>query len=423
MRIKFFRILEYLYFITMFLLLMGAYLPLWRSNGGVLPIDQMEGDPLQRNLILGGYLISLIYLPLYFRSFVKIIYFDPLPLVFVFLAILSVFWSKYPDIAFRRSMALMLTTLFGIVIYLRFNTVDFLRLLNISLWVAMVGSIIMVFLKPEWGTEIYFNEVVWRGVFTQKNLLGFYSALLISINILFVFDLRRRKLKVFKIAQVGILLIILALSKSTSALVLTFMIGLLIIFLSFIAHLKKDNLIVILAFSVLVLLVLMLFGGKLFEVFLSLVNKEETLTGRIPLWQTLFKLGLEKSALGYGYGTFWLGWSGAESASVWQTVNWMPAHAHNGYLDVWLQLGFVGVSIFLGMIYRFLARFSINSVIRDDFTKLFFLLGFFILVKNFIDTVIPRHNSFIWVLFVFIYYTSRFSSQKLQKSLEAKNKK
>lgn len=52
--------------------------------------------------------------------------------------------------------------------------------------------------------------------------------------------------------------------------------------------------------------------------------------------------------MGYGYGGFWLGWEG-ESADIWLVLpqNNMPTHAHNGYLDLWLDLGLLGLSAFV----------------------------------------------------------------------------
>lgn len=394
---------------------------MWRSNGGVFPVDPIDGDPLQRNLILGGYLFSLICLLRYFRNFVRIIYFEPIPLLLAFFAILSVIWSKYPDVAFRRSMALLLTTLFGIFIYLRFSAAELFRLINISLWIAIIGSIALVFLKPDWGTQIYFNEVVWRGGFFQKNLLGYFTALLILVNMPFVIDIRKRKLKWFLLLLLGLPVMVMVFSKSTGALVLTVISLFLLILLNLISLLRKDNFVVVLVFFILFFLIGLLFWEKLFEFFLSMVNKDVSLTGRIPLWQTVFEIGLERIFVGYGYGSFWLGWGGPESASVWQAVNWKPPNAHNGYLDVWLQLGFIGFAIFVWMIYRLLTSFSIKFISHNNFAKLMFLLTLFILMKNVFDTVVPTHNNLNWVLFVFVYYNSLALSRKLRKNLDAKD--
>lgn len=413
MRINFPRFVEYFFFILMFLLLMQFLLPLIRTNGGTFSIDEIEGDPLQRNIILIGYLLSFVYLAIYFRRFLNFLFIEPLPLLLVFWAFISAGWSHFPELSLRRSLAFFFTTLFGIIVFLRFKPAEFLRLLNISLWIAMLTSILLVFLKPDWGTEYYFNEIAWRGAFVQKNLLGFFCGLLIVIN--FPFIVRKKRIHWFQISKIGLLMVILFFSKSTSALVLTLLAIFLFILFRMISFLKKDNIRVVAVFLIVIILFVFIFWKDLLELFLSLVNKEITLTGRLPLWQILLRLGFEKFFGGYGYGTFWLGWNGIESATVWQTVNWMPNRAHNGYLDVWLEMGIVGALIFIWMIYRLLRTFNLDEILYDPSRQIFFILSVVILVKNLIDTIIPRHNSIFWVLFLVIYYSSCTNRWRLRK--------
>jgi O-antigen ligase len=387
--------------------------PLIRTNGGTFPI---EGDPLFRNILLIGYLLSFAYLIVYLKKFLIYLVNEPTPFLLVFWAFISAVWSQFPELSIRRSLAFLFTTLFGIIVFLRFKPLDFLRLINISLWIAMLTSILLVFLKPDWGTEIYFNGIAWRGAFIQKNLLGFFCALLIVIN--FPFIVRKRQIHWFQIFKIGLLMVILFFSKSTSALVLTLFAIFLFILLRMISFLKKDAVKVVVVFSIVMIFFAFIFWRDLLELFLSFFNKEITLTGRLPLWQVLLRLGVEKFFGGYGYGTFWLGWNGIESAAVWQTVNWMPPNAHNGYIDVWLQMGLIGVLIFFWMIFRFFKTFSIEEILYDYTRQVFFVLFIVILVKNLIDTIIPRHNAIYWVLFLSIYYSSCTKRWKLSKQRE-----
>jgi O-antigen ligase len=51
--------------------------------------------------------------------------------------------------------------------------------------------------------------------------------------------------------------------------------------------------------------------------------------------------------LGYGFSAFWNGMHG-ESANVIAAAHWFFGYAHNGFLEIILQVGLVGFTLFLG---------------------------------------------------------------------------
>jgi O-antigen ligase len=69
------------------------------------------------------------------------------------------------------------------------------------------------------------------------------------------------------------------------------------------------------------------------------VGRDATLTGRTEIWHQA--LGLVTNPLfGTGYESFWLG---PRLEQMWQINWWHPIQAHNGYLEVYLDLGWIGV--------------------------------------------------------------------------------
>lgn len=74
----------------------------------------------------------------------------------------------------------------------------------------------------------------------------------------------------------------------------------------------------------------------------ALLGRSPNLTGRLELWSAAVSLAWSRPWLGYGYGAFW---SSEPGRLVAATVGWVPLHAHNGYLDVWLSLGFPGLAL------------------------------------------------------------------------------
>jgi exopolysaccharide production protein ExoQ len=69
-----------------------------------------------------------------------------------------------------------------------------------------------------------------------------------------------------------------------------------------------------------------------------------TLTGRTALWTELLTYVGARPLLGYGLGGFW---SPAHTAYIALALGWVVSHSHNGYLEVMLDLGLVGLTLFV----------------------------------------------------------------------------
>jgi len=76
------------------------------------------------------------------------------------------------------------------------------------------------------------------------------------------------------------------------------------------------------------------------------VGRNATLTGRIDIWKEVLPMTVNP-LLGAGYESFWLG---PRLEKIW-SKEWdeRPNQAHNGYLEVYLDLGWVGIAL-LGLL-------------------------------------------------------------------------
>jgi O-antigen ligase len=79
---------------------------------------------------------------------------------------------------------------------------------------------------------------------------------------------------------------------------------------------------------------------------LSALGRNATLSGRTEIWNLVLVSIGKRPLLGYGFYAFWLGLRG-ESARLIVGTNWVFGYAHNGILEIWLQLGLVGVGLFV----------------------------------------------------------------------------
>jgi exopolysaccharide production protein ExoQ len=125
-------------------------------------------------------------------------------------------------------------------------------------------------------------------------------------------------------------------------------------------------------------------------------NSPETLTGRIPLWNFLISNYLEARPLfGYGFDGFW---TPQHVIRVSASQDWLIMHAHSGYLNVVLDLGYVGLGLFV-LVLLLAARRS-YTYFRDtrDVTWLFMTsLVIWAIVASFFDShlLTPSLRNFI----------------------------
>ena len=78
-----------------------------------------------------------------------------------------------------------------------------------------------------------------------------------------------------------------------------------------------------------------------------------TLTGRTELWSELMTYIGARPIVGYGFDGFW---GPIHTASVALSLGWVVPHAHNGYIEMLLDLGVVGLVLFLAVLFAGLSH-------------------------------------------------------------------
>jgi exopolysaccharide production protein ExoQ len=132
----------------------------------------------------------------------------------------------------------------------------------------------------------------------------------------------------------------------------------------------------------------------------ELLGRSSDLTGRTELWGFTLNMISKRPLLGFGLSGFWMGAS-EESLSVQSQLGWTPIYSHNGYLEILLSLGIVGLLLLLVVvgsgIKRVLARVHSNGSIQDMWPIAFFT---FFLVHNLAECTILLQNCLEWSLCV-----------------------
>lgn len=385
---------------TVFVLLFsstGLLIPLV-YQGSSTEVDINQGDALTQLLWLGVYGVVSLLLLLRWRMFLFAVTRNKLIVVLVGLALVSVLWSVAPDVTLRRSIALAGTTIFGAYLSVRYSLSELLRLLAWTLGIAAVLSLLVALALPSYGiSSSSLTADDWKGAFVHKNILGREMALgTIVFLVLALSDYRYRW-----VAWSGLMLSLGLLLLSGSMTSLIVLLTVLFVLPLYVA-LRWNRTLSVPFFIAVVLLVgtgaLWLFSDV--GALLDRLGKDVTLTGRTLLWPAVLEMIQERPWLGYGYSAFWLGLEG-ESATLWFITNQEYDHAHNGILDLWLDLGLMGMSVFA---LTYLLAFG-RAVVWVRMTKtmeglwpLAFLT--FVLLYNLTESALLLRNNLIWILFV-----------------------
>jgi exopolysaccharide production protein ExoQ len=359
-------------------------------NMGGTEID----DPLRFAIQTFVYAVSLIFILSIWRRIVGAIRMNPALTMLLAIAVVSCVWSGVPSFTLRRSIALIVTSLIGLYIGVRFSPRQQMRLFATTLLIACVLSVVFIVALPGYGTDIWPNVGSWRGAFLQKNILGRY---MVFAAITFLCTKPSIGGLPAKVGKIALALVLLVGSRSAGSYVVMIVALGLIPAYRFLQLKWRRYLIVIIGVAA-VTLPAAVFVALNAKTLIHALGKNATLTGRVPLWNVLLPRMAQHPLLGFGFSAFWP----VEYQSVWASITgWIPLKAHNGYIDLGLELGAAGLILFgictVISARRCLKVSSENSSLEAQWPLLMLSL---ILIYNLFESELLFQNSLLWTLYV-----------------------
>ena len=366
-------------------------------------IEIIKNNPLDRNVLIALMVLGLIVLISRRYRFQLRLSDNGWLIAFIGLCFISLLWSEDPGTAFKRWIRLAGdVTVVLLILTERDPEESIYRIMRRMAILFLPLSILLVRFYGQLG-RIYtlYGTQMWVGVADHKNSLG---ALCAFTGIVLVWRGLTRWPKVdwLNAALLAAAVYLLLGSKSSTAAVI-FVLGVFLLVIQ--SRMKKDvrklnRAIVAGLIALLVIQVVAVFflNTSLAPAFFSAAGRDASLTGRVPLWQKLIQMGSRAPLLGCGFTSFWLG--NDRVTEVWRTFTDTPMTAHNGYIDIFLDLGMVGLLIFfflLAQTYRNIMRSFADNPNLGKLKTVLFAMVFF---HNFTESTFGRPFAFLWLLFL-----------------------
>ena len=261
----------------------------------------------------------------------------------------SKYWSIDPGVTTRRTLALAMSSLFAIYLGAVFRGPHLARVLMLSGLIMGLGSLVMVFGFPRIGIHQYDNAGLWRGLWYEKNQMGLVmTAGAVAAAACLASQDPRRLLPAATLAVSTLL--VLATQSKTSLLCLVLGVGI----VAALWAMRKGGpamAVVCVWFGVVLSAIILYVFITEPALVLKALGKDPSLTGRTDIWAALMRRVADHPWTGFGYQAFW-GRDSIPAEFVRRETQWPVPSAHNGWIDLLVQLGWpgaisVGLTVFL----------------------------------------------------------------------------
>jgi exopolysaccharide production protein ExoQ len=318
------------------------------ANGTLIPrtgdvafaaTGENPGSPLWHKIgVALVTLISLVLIALRFSPVFMLSRRMKIVLALPVLAIVSCAWSVDPRQSIVSGLILLIFTMFAIYVASRFSFYRQFELIMLVGAVALPASIALALFVPSIGRD----PVAWRGILVSKqNCSAVCTLWLITALHWKGSGIYQKIFRAMYIVMCGVLIIM---SQSRTGWILALVALLLSGAIWLLQRMPAKEALAMLLLGLAVVAVA-LYGIRIYSPFiLTLVGKDSTLTERTVIWAAAWQAALQHPILGYGFASFWRGLYGP-SQHVVLIAGWALAQAQDGFLDVWLGIGAVGVAL------------------------------------------------------------------------------
>jgi exopolysaccharide production protein ExoQ len=295
---------------------------------------------------------------------------------FLLLATASLLWSNYLGASLIGVTLQWATTIAAVFLALCLSWTELLRVLGGALrWVLALSlvfeAVVAVFVRqpvlPFWvdyGTEKVPQAFYWsralllhggpiEGIVANRNLLGFIALLAV---IVFAVQLAAGTVRRgWGAAWLVLAVLMLALTRSTTVSVAAGFVALVLLFALWTKRRGPERRRPVYLAAAASVVAVGAGAAAFTPQLLAVFGKSPDVTGRIDIWRSVIELASQRPAFGWGWVSYWAPWAEPfRGLAVRKGVVYLQAH--DAWLDVWLQLGIVGLIVFAALVFSTLWR-------------------------------------------------------------------
>jgi exopolysaccharide production protein ExoQ len=404
-----------LWFVLVWIVIIGSRPSSLWFGGGIqieTPDDYLEGSPLDRNLFLFLIVSGLVVLLRRKVDWGRI--FDSNRWVFAFFLYcgISVLWSDYAFVGFKRWIKDFGNVIMVLVILTEKDPIQAIKAVFARYtYFAIPLSVVFIKYFPKIGR--YYNRWTWEpaycGVTTEKNALG---CIVFICGLFLIWDLIEIRASGGKKTDVPdtlmrivlLLMVFWLLDRADSSTALAcFILGTgILLFMRLplakrqVKYLGTWSLVI----GFLIFLLYIVPGVR--QAFVGMFQRDITLTGRTDLWADLLSEPINP-LLGTGYQSFWLG---PKAEHYWKKYSYHPNQAHNGYVETYLNGGIVGVGLLIAMIVFTGSKLKKELLNRSNFGIFCFSFLIVTLFYNWPEAMFNKMTPVWFILLIIALYPS-----------------
>lgn len=343
--------------------------------------------------------IILVRLAARWKSTLRVLQSDLFLLGLNIVIFASFAWSINPSrtiLGLRSEYAqIVLTALF---LATRFSLAQQVRLITVGMGLTAFTSFLFCIFMPSVGIHqdpIHYGS--WRGLFFHKNY--FATGIVTTLTACLVQIISPGDRKTWHLWLLGLCAALLLLSTSRTGIVLTIAV-VAIIFLYRRYQWRGMRTILILYLMIVAVALGLLVLVAAWDQILTGLGRDPTLSGRTIIWELLRDQYIpQRFILGYGRSSFWT--STSVIGNFARTLGHVPSHAHNGWYDLFLDVGLVGFTLYLLSAIQAWARSFKLAYISKSAASLWPLAFFTVMhLNNYTESLMITRINFLWLFYM-----------------------
>jgi exopolysaccharide production protein ExoQ len=381
-------------------ILLSRPLSMWLGFGG--GTDTLEGSPLDRNFYFGTIILAFITLVRRNLNWAQVLTKNWPIFLFYGYCLISVLWADSPVASFKRWFKDLGNIFVALVILTERNPQQAFRAVFFRCACVLLPlSIIFLRYFPSLGRRYLRGgglEVI--GVTTQKNSLG---ALVLVCGLVLIWDWienskpgapRRNKFERYLpvvLLSIGAYLLHLCDSQTS---ILCMIIGAVVVASVKLPIIRKR----VAAFGLYAVGGILAFFALdsllgIRDAILGTMGRDATFTGRTDVWRELLALNTDP-IVGTGFCSFW-------SNDYYQSnlPEWVAFSAHNGYLEVYIDGGYIEVFLLVLMLLVVGLRINRQLAVSGNYSLIRFATLLVILLGDISESHFTRMSP-LWFMFL-----------------------